>query len=360
MKDSLARVRQIVWMAICLLAVVVFVKGMAVWFPALQQVCTSTALECQQRSQLTPAEAESLQAFGYSLSTYAWYNLLTRLLQKILGVGIGLLLFWRKPSDVTAWVASLFLIVGIETSVGTILALSQPVWLMATRVLGYVGALTFFLFFYIFPTGEFAPRWTRWAMTIAALVFFFLGFFPDSPLSINRSSVTAALFGIPLFVSVGAAQILRYRNLSDATARTQTKWIVAAAGAGVAAFLASLAVVLSNAGKPQVFNSYWILVDLGFSLITYLLPIAIAIAILRYHLWDIDVIIRRTLVYAVGDRLACAGLLRQHYPAAATLHWPNRAGVARRGRCLDAGHCSSLQSIAPSGPGLCRPPFLPP
>jgi hypothetical protein len=85
----IALIAQIVWVAIVLLTTAVFVKGMVVWFPALQQLCTATAMECQQRSQLTSTAAQSLHDLGYPLVAYAWYTLSTRLLQKVLGVGIG-------------------------------------------------------------------------------------------------------------------------------------------------------------------------------------------------------------------------------------------------------------------------------
>jgi hypothetical protein len=300
MNGRTARIAQIAWVAIVLLSIVVLVIGMGVWFPALQQPCTlATAQECQQRLQLTGREMQSLNALGYSTAAYAWYSLLTRLLQKLIGVGIGVLLFWRRPNDVMAWVASVFLIVGLETSVGDALAVSQPAWWLATRVLGFIGAITFPLFVYTFPTGKFAPPWTRWAMAIWAAVFFVSTFFPDSSLSINGSGALVVLVGVPLFASLAIAQILRYRNLSDATARAQTRWVVVAIVVGIAAFLASLSVALLGPTEERLFHRFWILQDLGFSLLTYLLPIAIAIAITRYRLWDIDVIIRKTLVYAV-------------------------------------------------------------
>jgi hypothetical protein len=296
----IALIARIIWVAIFLSTTAVFVKGIAVWFPALQQLCTATVQECQQRLQLSSGEVQALHASGYSLAVYAWYVLLTRLLQKVLGVGIGVMLFWRKPNDVMAWVASVFLIVGIETSVSEALVISQPGWWLATRLLGFIGSITFPLFFYIFPTGKFAPPWTRWTMTIWAFIFFFSAFFPDSRLSINRwPAPLLAVVVIPLFASLAVAQIVRYRTVSDTIARVQTKWIVGATVVGIASFLASLSVVLLGAGAEGRIGRFWILGDLGFSLLTYLLPIAIAIAILRYRLWDIDIIIRKTLVYTV-------------------------------------------------------------
>jgi hypothetical protein len=160
--------------------------------------------------------------------------------------------------------------------------------------------MTFFLFFYIFPTGKFAPRWTRWATAIWALIFFFSSFFPDSSLNINQwPTALAAVVVVPLFASLAVAQIERYRTVSDAIARLQTKWIVAVTIVGVATFLVSVSTVLVRASEERLFYRYWILTDLGFSLLTYLLPIAIGIAILRYRLWDIDIIIRKTVQYGV-------------------------------------------------------------
>src|SRR5215467_10081046 len=97
--------------------------------------------------------------------------------------------------------------------------------------------------------------------------------------------------------SIIGAQIYRYRRVSTWAERQQTKWVVLGMIAGVL-------VGVLYFGPPQVFPTlgqpgslYVVLARPGFTLLFLFAPISIGIALLRYHLWDIDVIINRTLVY---------------------------------------------------------------
>jgi hypothetical protein len=100
--------------------------------------------------------------------------------------------------------------------------------------------------------------------------------------------LAAGITGTILF-----AQVYRYRRMSDPSLRQQTKWvvfgIVAALGGGFAILLLEL-VVPSGVLASLVGTT-------AFFLFALLIPVSIAVAVLRYHLYSIDLLINRTLVY---------------------------------------------------------------
>jgi cation transporter-like permease len=107
---------------------------------------------------------------------------------------------------------------------------------------------------------------------------------------------------IGLFVGGLASQIYRYYRRSGAIEKQQTKWIIAAIGL----FVLSIFVGLSNLlfwGPQQRGIAAELLGSIVlapiFSLASAALPLSVGIAILRYRLWDIDVIVRRTVTYAI-------------------------------------------------------------
>lgn len=103
--------------------------------------------------------------------------------------------------------------------------------------------------------------------------------------------------------------MLRYRRGGEVE-RQQLKWFLAAAA------LAPVAILLGD--RPQT-TLQVIVVPATFSL----LPVAIAVAILRYRLYDIDVIINRTLVYGA----LTAALIAVYVGTVVLLQWVLR-GVA--------------------------------
>ena len=108
-----------------------------------------------------------------------------------------------------------------------------------------------------------------------------------------------ALILVPiLMVASAAALIVRFRRARGDT-RRQIKWLAAAAGlvAGtyVVVELTSVDRVPVGAARPRLAAR----VLQGVALVSFgLIPVAIGIAILRHRLFDIDVIVRKTLVYA--------------------------------------------------------------
>jgi hypothetical protein len=102
-----------------------------------------------------------------------------------------------------------------------------------------------------------------------------------------------------LFIaSLAMAQVVRYRRVSSATHRQQTKWVVVGTVIGLGLFLAYTlpAELIPRLRAPgSLFPAGRLLVQIGFMLIV---AASIGIAILRHRLWDIDLLINRALVYA--------------------------------------------------------------
>ena len=97
------------------------------------------------------------------------------------------------------------------------------------------------------------------------------------------------------------AQIYRYRHVSSHQERQQTKWVVLGLGW---VLLGSYAPLWALAAFPSLFESSTVVVRLAFiyqvfvsSLLLLALPLTFVVSILRYRLYDVDLIINRTLVY---------------------------------------------------------------
>ena len=181
--------------------------------------------------------------------------------------------------------------------------LADAVWLPS---LGLV-----LLLFVLFPTGR--PPSRRWRpfiwIFVADVLVYAVGtlfnpgglyFYPrvDNPLGIEAagdSLQTAVDFAAPvLFASlvVGlAALVLRFRR-SRGLERQQLKWLVYAAGVFV--LCTPLLIVL---GSRDVDIEGVLVSDLFFTALICAAPVAVGVAILRDRLYDIDLVINRTLVY---------------------------------------------------------------
>jgi MFS family permease len=116
-----------------------------------------------------------------------------------------------------------------------------------------------------------------------------------------------ALVVIPLgMVASAASLVVRFRR-AGLVERQQIKWLATAATVVAATYLVVMPVsALVNASWSAAPG--WIQVGQAVALLSFgLIPTAIAIAVLRHGLYTIDVIVRKTLVYAA--LVACLALL---------------------------------------------------
>jgi hypothetical protein len=103
-----------------------------------------------------------------------------------------------------------------------------------------------------------------------------------------------------LVVSLLVAQVYRYRRISSQLERQQTKWVIFGVSIGLVGFSLVILLYYSNL-LLSIFQFFGPRYDLiaGTAIYVFILfiPLSIAFAILRSRLWDIDIIINRTLVY---------------------------------------------------------------
>ncbi len=293
-------IARVMWVTLVALTLVLFAAGLLVGFGQLRAVCMGGL--CHP-VQLSPAEAELHQQLGLSLDFYAWYTTIVFAVFGFVFFAVGALIFWRRSDDWMALFVSLFLVMLGAGALSVI-----PSIVMIQPQLGWLGNLIFVLGFgsfpvllVLFPDGRFVPRW-GWLVLIPWLVNVVNLLANPTPRVGIQSGPPSPIFLGTLVAGVGA-QVYRYRRVSTPLQRQQTKWAVL----GFAAQLVSLLVLVAAVTLFPALNRPGLLslvfVKYAFAVVGLLpllfIPVTLAIAILRYRLWDVDLIIRRTLIYGV-------------------------------------------------------------
>jgi hypothetical protein len=291
-----------VWLAASLLAVGIFVAGTFSYWTDLQEVCTRAAELCSDRGLLTPQNVRELEGLGLSVGFHAAFEVVTTTVLAAVWLAVGALIFWRRSDDRMALLVSLMLVTfgtaALNTAPTDALVETHPaLWLLVGAV-QFLGQVCIVLFFCLFPSGRFVPRWIRWL----ALAFLALQapiyFFPNSSLNpLNYSELLFSTVFLTFLAGFVAAQIYRYRRVSVPAERRQIKWVVFGTAAAITGFVVSLLPYFFAPRLSTHISYLYFVQDAGIFISLTLIPFGIGVAMLRSRLFDIDLVINRALVY---------------------------------------------------------------
>jgi hypothetical protein len=292
------------WIAGLVVALGLFVLGLPIRFHQLVTLSAEAAPTFQHVSLglLTGPLRVVLSARIYP------QLVLTQELLLVIGLTfVGLVLVWRKPRQ---WSAILFSLAMITygpyiTGVLDSLVAVHPEWQGPIRLVQTLGIGCAVLSGYLFPNGRFMPPWTR-PLTVLWLLWIIAGLVaPGLFLNFTDPYAVAipgllALIGW-LFTTL-LAQGDRYRHEFDQMQRRQTKWVLLCMTNTIATYgvFMSLRLFLPAFSQPGTGNLLYTFIGYPLFLLSLpISPIVIFIAILRHHLFDIDTLVNRALVYGI-------------------------------------------------------------
>ena len=287
------------WAILAVIILGLDVAGIPYAYARYMKTCTSAA--CAESGRLTPEGIQDLQQLGISPQFYAAYvGVGLAIIVALVFFAVAAVIYWRRSNDRMAMFASFTLLIFGGAAIND-LAGAHPAFQFPADLLNFIGQVSFVVFFYIFPDGRFEPRWTRWLALTVALLYIPDIFFPGSALDF----LDGPLFFV-FIASLVFAQVYRYVRVSTPAQRQQTKWVVFGFSTALAGFLGT---ILLYEGVPAIGRS-GPLGELVAETVVYgfllLIPLSIGMAILRSRLYDIDVIINRTLVYGALTAMLAA------------------------------------------------------
>jgi hypothetical protein len=287
-----------VWIVLALLLLANFIASIPATYGQLRTLCTNSTFGHCNIWQPTPANMQALYHLGLSLDTYAVYTLTIDVLASLVFLAVGALIFWRKSDEWMGLFVSLVLVIfgsfGIAGSLaGTFITAQTPgvvklLYLLFLLQWPALGALLL-----TFPTGRFVPRWS-WVVVLLWLLqdwFFTIGNIVNWPLVLIAADFLLVLG------STAGIQVYRYLRVYNHVQRQQTKWLVYALSVYVVIVVLFLVIGGLVPAFSQPDSPYRLARATMNTLFFILIPLSIGLAILRYRLWDIDLIIHRTLVY---------------------------------------------------------------
>ncbi len=279
----------VAWLALTVFVCIVFAAGLPLsWTLRLTSFCGPN----------------SVASIGWTREGCATFFVVVDILYFGFFLALSIFLFWRKPGERMATFTALALLLFGAASPTPIIQLMQ-----SSESASHIGMIVFLggmaaliLFFNTFPDGRYVPKWTRPFSWVMLAVFALWVIFPAiNPMLIwPWNSSIAVILG--LFAVSAIAQIIRYQRHSTAAQRQQTKIVIFGSSCALLFYASLIATetvlsetgILTNWALPSRVTLIYFIVVLRYVALL-LIPISLTIALLRYRLWEIDLMISRTL-----------------------------------------------------------------
>lgn len=282
------------WWVVTGLAILVFLVATPDYYQQLNQVCSQ---EHCLAMQLNLEQTVLITQRGWDIQFYANLIIVFQVLLYLTNLSIGIFLYSRKAEDWLAILLSLMLLTSLQADFYRAILQAYPEFYWPASLIALLNSILIIVFFHIFPTGSFQPRWTRflaafWIILIAAfsyrngMVYLW---------EAQSRDLIIVLVSIVLLSSISIL-IYRYLYILNRYQREQTRWVVFGVSVTLVGeiLLEIIRLLIPVISENAIMLVTWNLLSLTLG---FVLPISILFAVLSSALLDIDVLIRRTLAY---------------------------------------------------------------
>ncbi|MEL6149458.1 MAG: protein kinase [Chloroflexota bacterium] len=237
----------------------------------------------------------------FDVQAFAIFRTVLEVLKLVLYIAASIVIYMRTRGDWVAQLVSLqmLLLASASSFAFYTLSLESIYWQVPVAVLTLFNWFVLTYTMLLFPDGNYVPSWSRRTVLPQAIIIVAVGYFvvwgvrgPEFP--------DVLIFWLIALVLL-PAQLHRYRSASSPTQRQQTKWIVF--GMTLTLVWGALGTLVDLIVYPQIASESTALMIYGtFSQIflwwmpLMAFPVTVGLAVTRNRLWDIDLLINRSVL----------------------------------------------------------------
>jgi len=217
---------------------------------------------------------------------------------------IGAVLIVRRSDDWFAIFTSLFLITfGVRvTNLANMIAI-MPGYERSGGLILAMGDIGMVLFSMLFPDGKFVPRWMKFIAPLLIVMMLGIYIFPNAPFFWNTMGRSNYLLVTTTWYVVGlGASVYRYFRHATLAQKQQIRWMFIGTMGPFAWFLifqVLFGYIQFGDSTTLLATSFQVVSRLAGIFLFLMLPLFITISIASAKLFDIDLIINRSLVYGI-------------------------------------------------------------
>jgi len=217
---------------------------------------------------------------------------------------IGVVLIVRRSDDWFAIFTSLFLIIfGVRvTNLANTIAV-MPGYERSGGLILAMGDIGIVLFSMLFPDGKFVPRWMKFIAPLLVITMLGIYIFPNAPFFWNTMGRNGYLLATTSWYLIGlSASVYRYFRHATLAQKQQIRWAFIGTMGPFLWFLVFqvlLGSITWNENSTSLSAGFQMASRLAGIFLFLMLPLFITISIASARLFDIDLLINRSLVYGI-------------------------------------------------------------